>query len=407
MTIDESRNVDYGRVKGATCVLSFCFGLAIFSMCAGAEYTLSPEEAFDAKVGALKPGDVLVVKKGVHKSGWTIGGLKGTARKPIVIRGEKGAVLKPAREREGIIFWGGGGSSHVVIENLAVRDASRAGIIVSGSHNITIRGCTISNNGVWGVQTCLSDYVTVEDCEIHGSVKEHGVYFSTTDHPVVRNCTIRDNAGCGIHMNGDKSEGGDGLISHGVLEGNIIYRHGRNGGAGINMDGVENTVVRNNLLYENLSGGIVSFVQNGLRSGSGNRFEGNTVVFNRGQGRFGLSFIGGSKSIIARRNILVCGKGPAVLTDAVSLSGLLSDNNVYWTLNGTQPFVIGEQRVDLKQWRALTGQDESSMRVRPIFKDPENGDYALNTELSPAGLSAGWKGSRRPVTVQKRNSSTL
>lgn len=373
----------------------------------GAEHTLSLGEMFDAKVGALKPGDVLLVKKGIHTGGWTIGGLKGTAQKPIVIRGEKGAVLKPAREREGIIFWGGGGSSHVVIENLAVRDASRAGIIVSGSHHITIRNCTISSNGVWGVQTCLSDSVTVENCEIYGSVKEHGIYFSTTDHPVVRNCTIHDNAGCGIHMNGDKSEGGDGLISHGLMEGNIIYRHGKRGGAGINMDGVENTVVKNNLLYENLSGGIVSFVQNGLRSGEGNRFEGNTVVFDNGKGRFGLSFIGGSESTVVRRNILVCGRGPAVLTDAGSLSGLLSDHNIYWTLNNDLPFAIGEQRVELKGWRARTGQDQSSMRVRPIFKDPENGDFTLNADLSPVGLSAGWKGSRRPVTLQKRSSSTL
>ena len=395
-------------MKGAGYLLSVCLVLATHSMCVGAEYTLSPGESFDVKAKVLKPGDVLLVKKGVYRAGWTISGMKGHVAKPITIRGEKGALLRPAHEREGIIFWGGGGSSHVVIENLAITGASRAGIIVSGSHHITIRNCTISNNGVWGVQTCLSDFVTVEDCEVFGSRKEHGIYFSTTDHPVVRNCTIHDNAGCGIHMNGDKSEGGDGLISHGCLEGNTIYRHGKSGGAGINMDGVEDTVVKNNLLYANLSGGIVSFVQNGLRAGKSNRFENNTVVFNNGEGRFGLSFIGGSKDIVMRNNILVCGRGPAVLTDAVSLSGLLSDHNVYWTLNDAQPFVIGEERVDLKRWQALTEQDENSTRVRPVFKDPKNGDFTLNPDRMPVGLSAGWKGKGHGgPTIQKRSGSTL
>ena len=366
--------------------------LAIAGLSAAAEFTLSPEESFDEKARELKPGDVLIVRSGTHRNGWTISGMNGLPTKPITIRGEEGAVLKPEREREGIIFWGGGGSSHVVIENLTITGASRAGIIVSGSHHVQIRGCTISSNGVWGIQTCLSDYVTVESCEIFGSVKEHGVYFSTTDHPVVRNCTIYDNQCCGIHMNGDKSEGGDGLISNGLLEGNVIYGNGRLGGAGINMDGVEKTVVKNNLLYANLSGGIVSFVQNGLRSGAGNRVENNTVIFGKGQGRFAVSFVGGSKKIVVRRNILVCGMGPAILTDAESLSGLLSDHNVYWTFNDAQLFVIGEERLDLKRWRTLTEQDENSTRVRPVFKDPKNGDFTLDADLSPAGLSAGWNG---------------
>jgi len=368
--------------------------LAIASLSAAAEFTLSPEESFDEKARELKPGDVLIVRSGTHRNGWTISGLKGTERQPIIIRGEKGAVLKPEREREGIIFWGGGGSSHVVIENLTITGASRAGIIVSGSHHIQIRGCTISSNGVWGVQTCLSDYVTVESCEIFGSVKEHGVYFSTTDHPVVRNCTIYDNPGCGIHMNGDKSEGGDGLISNGLLEGNVIYGNGRLGGAGINMDGVEKTLVKNNLLYANLSGGIVSFAQNGLRSGAGNRFESNTVVFNKDQGRFALSFVGGSQSSTVLQNILVCGAGPAVLTDANSLPGLRANKNVYWTLNNAAPIAMGERRVKLGEWQNLTGQDLKSVFAPPEFKEQEYGDFSLKEGSPGVELGAGWRAGR-------------
>ena len=41
----------------------------------------------------------------------------------------------------------------------------------------------------------------------------------------------------GIHMNGDLSAGGDGIISDAQVYGNIL--HDNNTAAGINMDGVE------------------------------------------------------------------------------------------------------------------------------------------------------------------------
>ena len=48
-------------------------------------------------------------------------------------------------------------------------------------------------------------------------------------------------------MNGDLSAGGDGIISDAQIYGNIIYDN--NLAAGINMDGLENPIVYNNLIY--------------------------------------------------------------------------------------------------------------------------------------------------------------
>ena len=64
-------------------------------------------------------------------------------------------------------------------------------------------------------------------------------------------------------MNGDLSQGGDGTISDGLIEQNTIYENGVGGCAGINMDGVTNTLIRNNLLYQNHATGIAIFQQDG------------------------------------------------------------------------------------------------------------------------------------------------
>ena len=44
-------------------------------------------------------------------------------------------------------------------------------------------------------------------------------------------------------MNGDESQGGDGMISGALVERNVIYGNGVGGGSGINMDGVTDSVV--------------------------------------------------------------------------------------------------------------------------------------------------------------------
>jgi parallel beta-helix repeat protein len=325
----------------------------------------------------LKPGDVLTIPAGTHE-GWNIAGLRGTAAAPIRIRGEPGAVVRPRGERDGIVFWGGGGSEHVIIEGLTVSGARRGGIVVGGSRHITIRHCTLSGNAAWGVQTSMSHAVTVEDCELYGATREHGIYFSTTDSPVARRCHIHDNVGCGIHMNGDRGEGGDGMISDGLIEENVIYANGQRGGAGINMDGVERTVVRANLLADNRAGGIVSFNGDGARPGDANRFERNVVLFAAGQGRYALKLTGG-QNLTATNNLLVCGRGPALEMASAALKGLRADANRYLQLNSVKPISLDEIPLDLPEWRRRSGQDT---RSAPLSASPALDRAAMRREPS-------------------------
>lgn len=339
-----------------------------------AQLTVAPGQSVGDSLRHLRPGDTLVLRAGQHRGSLTIEQLTGTAAAPITIRGEPGAVIVPS-ERDGILFYPQP-SAHVVVEGLKIEHAARAGIIISHGEHITIRNCQLGNHGVWGVQTTMSDYITVENCELYGSQREHGVYFSTTDHPVARGNRIHDNGGCGIHNNGDRREGGDGMITGGLYEQNVIYNNGRRGGAAINLDGVEQSVIRNNLLYNNLAGGIVSFHGDGARGGAQNEFDHNTIYFAPSAGRFGIKLSEGEACVVTN-NIIVCGRGPALDLDPAALRGLRSDRNVLLRLQSAQPLEYNGRPFGLREWQQMTRQDQHSLSVDPAFVDPARGDFML------------------------------
>jgi len=336
---------------------------AFASFLAAVEYRIAQGEDPGRILSQLKPGDALLVQPGVYERQWTISGLCGKAESPIVIRSADPAsqkpLFRPRDGRDGILFWGEP-SEHVIIEGLRFEQAPRAGIVVYKSAFITIRNCEMISNGVWGIQTCLSDSITVESNELAWSQKEHGVYFSTTDHPVARGNSIHHNNRCGIHVNGDKAEGGDGMVTGGLVEGNHIFENGRDGGAGINMDGVEETTVRSNRLERNYAGGIVSFVTDGRESGSRNTFDGNKVLFRQGQGRYGLKVVGTPSGIEVTGNMIICGRGPAIELESSAVPGIRSDNNQLGVRHANGLIRIDDKALTLDEWRKMSSQDAHS-----------------------------------------------
>ena len=106
------------------------------------------------------------------------------------------------------------GASYVVIEGFIVNEMPRTGVRgVAGSH-LTIRGIRADRNGVWGILIAHCDDAAVIGNETSRSAKEHGIYIGNSgDRPIVRGNIVWGNQSCGIHMNGDVSQGGDGIIS--------------------------------------------------------------------------------------------------------------------------------------------------------------------------------------------------
>ncbi|PJF32995.1 MAG: hypothetical protein CUN57_03295, partial [Phototrophicales bacterium] len=85
-----------------------------------------------------------------------------------------------------------------------------------------------------------------------------GVYFANagTDNLIIRNNRIENNAGHGIHFNGDSSVGGDGIQSGHLIERNIISNNGENG---MNMDGVQSFTLVDTLIANNGRHGVRGF----------------------------------------------------------------------------------------------------------------------------------------------------
>ncbi|NOT22796.1 MAG: hypothetical protein HOP22_08720 [Nitrospiraceae bacterium] len=214
------------------------------------------------------PGDLILVRPGRYVGfvlGWD-GPQNGTAANPITFQGEPGTIIdtRNLRTADGINLEG---ASYIVIDGFTISNdgtITRAGIRSVTNQHVVIRNNRIDQAGRWGILTGFSDDVTIENNITSRSQIEHGIYVSNSCvNAIVRNNQVWGNAGNGIHMNGDLSQGGNGLILNALVEKNLIYDNGRLGGSGINGDGVQNSKILNNVLYNNHASGIHSIGSTG------------------------------------------------------------------------------------------------------------------------------------------------
>lgn len=288
------------------------------------------------------------------------------------------------------------GAAHVVIDGFVVNDRTRAGIRTALSQFVTIRNCSAGHNGRWGILTGFADDVLIEDNVLHHSIAEHGIYVSNSgDRPVIRRNVSHDNHAIGIHMNGDASLGGDGVISGALVEGNVLYGNGVGGGSGINMDGVSDSVVRNNLVFDHHSSGISMYRIDGGTGSRNNLVVNNTIVV-AADGRWAINISNGSTGNRLFNNILYTHHSfrGAITIDASSRSGFASDYNSVmdrFSIDG------GSSRIGLSSWRAL-GYDAHSFVAAPDdhFVAPGS-DFQLRAD-SPA-LDSGTADVAPPVDV--------
>jgi parallel beta-helix repeat protein len=347
-------------------------------------------------------GDTVIVRAGTYV-GFDLQ-TDGTASNRITFSAEQGVLInqRNARTTDGINLEG---ADYVTIEGFKIAGVTRAGIRSVVNHHVIIRNNQADQNGRWGIFTGFSDDLLIEGNTCSRSGAEHGIYVSNSgDRPVIRNNVLWGNAACGIHMNGDISEGGDGIISGALVEGNIVYENGAvAGGSGINADGVQNSVFRNNLVFNNHASGISLYCIDGAAGSSNNLLINNTVV-QASNGRWALNIQSGSTGNTVLNNILYNQHATRGSIDisADSLAGFRSDYNVVMnrlTTNG------GDSILALAQWRSQTGQDQHSLVATPsqLFVDFAHNDYhlsatslALNAGTSESAPATDYEGTARP-----------
>jgi hypothetical protein len=112
------------------------------------------------------------------------------------------------------------------------------------------------------------------------------------------------NTRSGIQINADASLGGDGIITGAIVERNTIFGNGAGGGSALNMDGVQDSILVNNLLYDNHASGISLYKIDGAEGAKNNDVLNNTIL-QPSDGRWALNIQGGSTGNTARNNILL------------------------------------------------------------------------------------------------------
>lgn len=372
-----------------------------------AEYHVDPSgNDLDAGTGAapwatlqhaadsVAAGDTVVVHSGSYDGfNLTTSGAPGS---PIIFSAESGVVIDQpnAVTGDGVNLEG---VSYVVVEGFTVQGAS-AGLIRNGlravlGEHVIFRNNATFNNFERGILTGFVDDVVIENNEAAFSQDEHGIYVSNSvDRPVIRGNYVHDNNAAGIHMNGDESAGDDGVITGALVERNVIVDNG-DGGAGVNCDGVQDSVIRNNLILGGHASGITLYRIDGAEPSRRNLVINNTVV-NASSGRWGITIRDGSTDNTVVNNIFISRHSfrGAMDVHEDSQPGLVSDYNAVedvFTENGGD-----DGGLTLAQWRAATGQDmnsfvatESALFVAPSAGDFASADYHLKAG-SPA-LNAG------------------
>lgn len=380
----------------------------------------SPWLTIQHAVDNVQPGDLILVHAGTY-AGARIE-VSGTAVAPITLRANDGeAVLinQPGANNKHdsnleLETWEGSETvAYWVIEGLEVADAPNWGIDIRGSetahsHHITIRGNTVHDNG-WtsgttGIFAAFTDDVTIEGNESYHN-GEHGIYVNnSSDRFTIRGNVVHDNANSGIHLNGDIESGGDGVMTDGLVENNVIYNNGTGGGAGINMDGVSDSLVLNNLIYQNHASGIAIFQENGAECSQNNRIWHNTIAM-PDDGRWAI--IIASPNCINNQlynNIFYSDHGyrGSINIPAASVAGLESDYNIVVDRFTTDD---GDTILTLAEWQAL-GYDVHSFVAAPaqIFANMSGADFHLFAESvavdngrSLSNIFTDLEGNPRPV----------
>lgn len=302
-------------------------------------------------------GDTIFVENGTY-DGFDLRYVSGTSEAPIVYKAMGESVLintsGPIRD-DGINIEE---ANYIILDGFIVNnmEGSGNGIRVVVANNCIVRNCSCDNNAERGIFTAFTDDIIIEYNVCTNSIDEHGIYVSnSSDRPIIRYNECYGNNAIGIHMNGDLSAGGDGIISDPILYGNEL--HDNNGAAGINMDGVENPIIYNNLIYNNHSSqGIALFQQDGAIVTNGAKIFNNTIIVPT-DGRWGILLMEGANvGTEIYNNIIINQHAWRGCISAENTTDLSSDFNI---VNDKMSNVGDGAAISLADWQVL-GLDENT-----------------------------------------------
>ena len=341
----------------------------------------SPWATLQYAADQVAAGDEVVVAAGSYAGFFLDTG--GAADSRVVFRGNGAVVIdeESGTEGTGIHL---DNVSYVTIEGFRIVGVSGRGVAHRGATadspvaGLIIRGNTVENVGREGMYLSQVSDSLIEGNTIHGAGtsgadRTHGIYLSNagSDGTTIRGNHIYENGTAGIHFNGDASIGGDGIISNLVIENNIIHDNGQNG---LNMDGVQDTLVQNNVIYGNTLNGIRAYVIDGSEGPRNLTIVNNTFHVPTGGGW--CVRVTDYQGLVVFNNILANdGSNGSIAVD--DTGELTSDYNA---VSDTFTPDRDSSYLDLSEWQAL-GFDGNSFiaSITDLVEDAAGADYELSS----------------------------
>lgn len=378
---------------------SFTTDSALASNCAAVDVLCVDDTAgatqeysdIPAAVSAVQAGQTVLVHDGIY-TGFELA-RSGSNSAPIVIRaaGTNAVISRSAPTGDGIRLQN---ASYVTVEGFILQGganttnpinarciAARGATAIAPMLGNVLRGNRCTDAGLecfylsqFGGGLIENNFI--RGCGRAGGARNHGIYLANagSDNTVIRANTISTTGSAGaesngIHMNGDLSIGGDGLISGVLIDANTIHDNTQNG---LNLDGVQNTTLRNNLVYGNTRHGLRAYAIDGAAGPQGLVATNNTLIATNSGWAMKLSEDGGGHTFF--NNILLgatgslCVANTSFRADHNAVDNRLSLNNEASILS-------------LTAWRTQSGQDTNSFvdSAAGLFLNASANDYRLAT----------------------------
>lgn len=338
-------------------------GSAVAPDCARPQVRCVPSEypTIQAAADVTVAGDLVYVAAGTHR-GVNVT-RSGSMASPIEYRGAPGARLTTgsATNDDGVRLQN---VSDIVIDGFGIDAtamtgrciAARGATATAPMRRNVIRNVTCTNAAHEGFYLSQYGDGLVERCSISasgrdGTARGHGLYLANggSDGTTLRNNRISGAApmeSAGIHLNGDLSVGGDGLIQDVVIENNEISGNNHNG---INADGVQRATVRGNLITGNTRSGVRAYQIDGAAGPQGWKLVNNTIV---GNANWAVKFTEDLAGHVVFDNLLFSATGSLCVGGAVQ-----SDFNRF-----DGPLSRDEEAttITFAAWRTATSQDAMS-----------------------------------------------
>lgn len=401
--------------------LSFVFA-AFVSLCPASTYFVAPKgrdsnpgtsisqawATLQHAVDTIAPGDTILVETGTY-TGCRIS-IPGGQSMPKTLQADTAAAVRinrPGQRNRNFsnieVDNSGAAVTDWVISGLEVVNSPVYGIDLRNTDRITVQNNHVHNGFRSGIFAESSNDVVIQGNQTDHNF-ENGIYVTgNSANPMISGNTSDDNMQAGIQLTGGAASGGGfgffgqqagGQIQFATVTANTIYNNSSFfGGYGIGLDGVDGSLISNNLLYNNRGTGIALYAVQGAHGSSNNQVLNNTIVMAPRAG-YVISIPqtaqrkAPAEGNVIENNILYSPDRGSILIASPTVSGFQSDYNVVVNVfsdrNGTG------KNLSLTQWQAL-GYDLHSFTATPaqLFVNPVDPNFQL-APASPAIDAGTW-----------------